>query len=223
MTGNAIWVVVTFLQNLNSEHSRNASYFTYLDIDTYTCYYYASLLFKQSWISTVCPQHIHVFPVVLSKFYLNAWIYGFMCLLSICVHVCVHSAAVKNEMWRVHPQQPKCKLHLPLWPLCTRTSLTSPPFRYSFLTFPHCVQSDSLLYLLRFLWYFVLSPAQLLTVCTTCLSACLAPTFLKLLPFANISQIAGIRRIILQYVNVFSFEKKLKWKIGELVRKASSH
>lgn len=60
-------------------------------------------------------------------------------------------------------------------------------------------------------------------MCTTCLSACLAPTFLKLLPFANISQIAGIRKIILQYVNVFSFEKKLKWKIGELVRKASSH
>lgn len=175
MTGNAIWVVVTFLQNLNSEHSRNASYFTYLDIDTYTCYYYSSLLFKQSWISTVCPQHIHVFPVVLWKFYLNAWIYVFVEHLyaCVCVHVCVHSAAVKNEMWRVHPQEPKCKLHLPLWPLCTRTSLTSPPLRYSFLTFPHCVQSDSLLYLLRFLWYFVLSPAQLIN-CVHNLSLCMS-------------------------------------------------
>lgn len=103
VTGNAIWVVVTFLQNLNSEHSRNASYFTYLDIDTYTCYYYSSLLFKQSWISTVCPQHIHVFPVVLSKFYLNAWIYGFMCLLSIRMHVCVCvcMCVCTQQQWRM--------------------------------------------------------------------------------------------------------------------------
>lgn len=30
-----------------------------------------------------------------------------------------HSAAVKNEMWRLRLQEPKSKLHLPLWPLCT--------------------------------------------------------------------------------------------------------
>ena len=74
----------------------------------------------------------YVRRVVGGRLHLHAW----LCMLS---QVCVwerfraHSATLKNEMWRVHPQQPKSKLHLPLQPLLNPWFL-SPPFLQIFIS-----------------------------------------------------------------------------------------